>query len=386
MKIAIDVSIQETPYITGVERVQRALLRALAAIDCDNEYLLVSQKPVDVGIELPQNFRSFAVCPDGSPYLWRERFVPSLLAREKVDVFHSPVSATPILGKAKKIATVHELPWVERDAGAGADHIAKRGHRVWLFLNVRYASRIIAVSQRTRDNIVALYPEAAARVGVIHHGVDAQFRPLAELPPRAAFLGRFGVPDQPFLLFVGTLRRKKNLRGLLKAFASLPEQERKRYRLVLAGVRTPAWPEFDELVKKLKIADRVHTPGYVSDADLVVLYNFASALVYPSLFEGFGLPPLEAMSCGTPVITSTGGAIPEVVGEAARTVAPDDPAALRDAILAVVRGKAVAEDLRQRGFAHARRFTWERAARQYLALYRELAGAAPELASGAAPA
>ena len=312
MKIAVDVSIQETPYITGVERVQRSLLTAIAKLDRRNEYLLISMREADLRLDLPRNFRQVVAVKEGSPYLWRERVVPGLLSKAGIDIFHSPVSATPILGKAKKIATVHELPWMERDAGMSQGDVVRRGHRVWLFLNVRYASRIVAVSNRTRENILALYPEAEDRVQVIHHGVDDRFQKLKDLPERGPFLARFGIPDKPFLFFVGTLRRKKNLKSLLSVFAELPEPERSSVSLVMAGIRNPSWPEFEDLVAARKLQGRVFLPGFVSDTDLVTFYNMATAVVYPSLFEGFGLPPLEAMACGAPVITSSGGAIPEV--------------------------------------------------------------------------
>jgi len=378
MKIAVDVSIQEGWKTTGVERVQRSLLEALARIDRFNQYLLVAKhEPVTFEFELPPNFEQVAVVKNEAPYLWRERFVPTLLDRHKVDVFHSPVSATPILGKSKKIATVHELPWVERDQLApqiGPGEVSRRGHRVWLFLNVRYASRIIAVSQRTKQNILSLYPDAADRVEVIHHGIDARFRRLKDAPERGAFLARFDIPDKPFLFFVGTLRRKKNLRRLLEVFAALPEPERSSYVLVLAGIRNPDWPEFEQLVGSKELLERVFLPGYVSDEDLVAFYNLATATIYPSLFEGFGLPPLESMACGTPVIASSGGAIPEVVGDAALTVPPEENDVLSDAILSVLRDKTLAADLRSKGLRHAQGFTWDSAAERYLDVYRSLTG------------
>jgi glycosyltransferase involved in cell wall biosynthesis len=202
MKIAIDVSIQDTPYVTGVEKVQRAILRELVQLDPENEYLLLTKRPVKLGFDLPPNFRMVDLSPHQPSYLWRELFVPPILNKEKVAIYHSPVSAIPVLGKAKKIATVHELPWVERDRG---DASVKTGHRVWLFLNTRYAERIVAISERTRENILQLYPDAASKVVVIHNGVDERFRPLAGAsengvdakaePPvdRTAFLTRFGV-------------------------------------------------------------------------------------------------------------------------------------------------------------------------------------------------
>jgi glycosyltransferase involved in cell wall biosynthesis len=373
MRVAIDVSIQETDYVTGVERVQRGLLEALAATADDVHYLLLSRRPVDLGLDLPERFTQAALVKDGSPYLWRERFVPQVLERERIDVFHSPVSATPILGKAKKIATIHELPWVERGARVEPSEKVPAGHRMWLYLNVRYATRIVCVSERTRAQVLELYPEAAAKTSVIHHGVDARFRRLDPLPPREPLLARLAIPDRPFALYVGTLRRKKNLRLLLRAFADLPAAARKRYGLVLAGVRGATFGDLEASLADPRLAGVVALPGYVNDEDLVALYNHAMCVVYPSLFEGFGLPPLEAMACGTPVIASGGGAIPEVVGDAAALFAPADAGALREAILRAFEDEAQRAAWIERGARRVAGFRWDVAAGKYLDLYRDVA-------------
>ncbi|MEW6742901.1 MAG: glycosyltransferase family 1 protein [Planctomycetota bacterium] len=381
MKIAFDVSIQDTPFLTGVERVQRSILRELASFDRSNEYLLVSRQHVAFDFPLPENFRPIDLSEHRPSYLWRERLIPPLLAQEKVQIYHSPVSAIPILGKAMKIATVHELPWVERGRG----HVTtQHSHRVWLFLNTRYAERIIAVSHRTRHNILLLYPEAADRVVVIHHGVDPWFRVLSTEIDREEFLARHGIPDKPFLFYVGTFRRKKNLAVLLEAFASLPAATRRSLSLVLAGIRNTSWPELESMLSMPELKNVVFLPGYLTDEDLVTFYNLSRALVYPSRFEGFGLPPLEAMACGTPVIASTGGAIPEVVGEAAFLVDPTDPTALRRAIVELNENEDLRQELIKKGLEHVKKFTWRKTADAILKLYQELGGASTSAGGGSA--
>lgn len=372
MRIALDVSILETPHRTGVERVQHNLIETLTRIDRGHEYLLVSKRPFELGFQLPENWRRIALIESGSPYLWRERLLAPLLDREKIDVFHSPVSAMPILGKAKKIVTLHELPWVERGARHEAFEPAPKSHRVWLFLNARYATRIVAGSQRPRDQVVKLYPSVEPRVRVIHHGVDPRFRTLSPAPERHRTLERLRIPDRPFLLFVGTLRRKKNLRGLLRAFAELPPTLRDAHSLVLVGVRSATFAEIESELADPRLVDRVFTPGWLNDEDLVALYNLAGCVVYPSLFEGFGLPPLEAMACGAPVVASSGGAIPEIVGDAAHTFDPEDPKALGAALHHVLSSKERARELVKRGHEHVKRFDWMVTAQRYLDLYREV--------------
>jgi glycosyltransferase involved in cell wall biosynthesis len=301
--------------------------------------------------------------PHKPGYLWRERLLPTLLAKENVDVYHSPVSAIPVSGSFGKIATVHEVPWLERHRAV------EPARRVWLFLNVRYARRIVAVSERTRANILRIYPDAKDKVVVVRHGVDARFKPADEGEARAAALAPLGIPDQPYLLFVGAPRRKKCLDVLLAAFARVPPEVRGATRLVMAGVRNPKESGLESKTKELGLTDFVRFPGYVDDDSLVRLYQHATALVFPSRFEGFGLPPLEAMACGTPVIASTGGAIPEVVGDAALMVQPQDVQQLANAIVRILTNEKLRASLRRRGLERVQSFSWRRAAQQILDLY-----------------
>ncbi len=366
MRIAIDVSIQDTPFLTGVEKAQRSILREIVRLDRMNDYLLISRKPVTFPFALPENFRPISLEKCNPSYLWRERLLPSMLRKEEVDIYHSPVSAIPVMGKTAKIATLHELPWVEKG------HSVEATRRMWLFLNIRYARRIIAVSERTRQNIIKLYPDAASKVEVIHHGVDEIFQRNAVVPERAEVLGRFGIPDRPFFMYVGALRRKKNLEMLVHAFAELPRKARESVELVFAGVRNPQSSDLEKAVQTRGLKGRVHFPGYVTDEDLLGLYHHAESLLYPSLFEGFGLPPLEAMACGCPVVASSGGAIPEVVGDAAIKVDPHDLRAWRDSMERLLTDRPLVTELKERGFQHVQKYTWRKTASRVLAIYQAI--------------
>ena len=372
MRIAMDISIQDTPYLTGVEKVQRSILRELTELDDENEYVLFTRRAVEFPFELPENFRIYNLEKLNPTYLWRERVLPPLFQKERIDLFHSPVSAIPILGKIPKIATVHEIPWVERNRRAEP---IRKGHRVWLFLNTRYARKIIAVSQRTKENIISLYPEAEEKVEVVYHGIDEAYQPEYSGPERGQFLAKYGIPDKPYLLFVGTLRRKKNLTALLSAYTTLPKEIRASCQLILAGVRNVTAHDLDQKVKQLGVADDVHFPGYVAEGDLVSFYHCAQGLIYPSLFEGFGLPPLEAMACGTPVIASSGGAIPEVVGDAAALVDPADTAGFANKMRSLLVDKEFADSLREKGLERVKKFSWKKTALKVLSLYESIMGA-----------
>ncbi|MAE71808.1 MAG: hypothetical protein CME06_15225 [Gemmatimonadetes bacterium] len=382
MRIMVDISIQGTEYPTGVNRVQRSLLAALARLDQENEYLLVSKRHTKTWFDLPPNFQHISIGETWPSYMWREWVLPSAMAKWRIDLIHSPVSAIPLRGDAKKIATEHDLPWVESNATTGSGATVARGHRSRLFLGIHMASKIVAVSNKTRDDIVSLYPDGGDRVVVIHNGIDACFRPLAIPSARALLLHRYGIPDRPYVFFVGTRRRKKNLCALLDAFMSLSDSDCRDHQLVLAGIRGAGGREIEDAARSPELRGAVHVLGYVADDDLVCLYNHAKVVVYPSLFEGFGLPPLEAMACGTPVLASSGGAIPEVVGDAALLFSPDRPKELADALKRILRDPELRCDLRRRGLRRAQLFSWERSAGSYMELYRELIDRASGVPSG----
>jgi len=236
---------------------------------------------------------------------------------------------------------------------------------------VRNTERIIAVSERTRCDLVELVGAPPDRVEVVHEAADPRFRPPSAAEVAAA-RQRFGLADEYFL-FVGTREPRKNLGRLLEAYAALVDGAPDAPALAIAG--RPGWLA-DDLAARAEgfgIGPRVRWLGGVGPDDLVGLYGGAVAFVFPSLYEGFGLPVLEAMACGTPVVASTGGSLPEVAGDAALLVDPLDVPALRHALGRVWREAGLREELRGRGFARAAGFSWRAAAEQTLDVYRRAA-------------
>jgi len=234
---------------------------------------------------------------------------------------------------------------------------------------VRSADRVIAVSARTRDDLIELVDAPARRIDVVYEAADRRF---ARVEPAAvaAVARRLGLPERYFL-FVGTREPRKNLRRLLDAYALVAEPAAPD--LVVAG--RPGWlaEDLGGQAAALGIARRVHFTGEVEDEDLPALYSGALAFVFPSLYEGFGLPTLEAMACQTPVIASTGGSLPEIVGPAALLIDPFDVPALARAMERIWREPALREELVERGLARAGQFSWRRAAEETLDVYRRAA-------------
>ena len=296
-------------------------------------------------------------------FLWEQVVQPWAACRTGLDLLHCPAFVGPLLGAVPFVVTVHDLSFRLFPEGF------RGGNRTYLQIltaqSVRRARRVVAVSESTRQDLVRLYGLAPGRVDVVYNGVDAAFRPLPA-GEVAAFRARKGLPER-FLLFVGTLEPRKNIVRLLEAYARLTKP---RSPLMLVGGKGWFYDQVFLRVEELDLADEVSFVGYVPAEELPWWYNAAAAFVYPSLYEGFGLPALEAMACGTPVVTSTTSSLPEVVGQAGILVEPTDVAALTAALQRVLQEAALREQMRATGLARAARFSWPETATGTVRSYR----------------
>ena len=300
--------------------------------------------------------------------LWEQVAQPWALRQARVDLLHALAFVAPLWSPCPTVVTVHDLSFLRFPERFRP---ANRLYLTWMTrLSARRARRIIAVSHYTRTEVVRLLGFPEERVDVVVHGVDhTRFHPY---PPAqvAAFRQARGLPDR-FILFVGTLEPRKNLPTLLRAFARLREQHpEEEVTLVIAGGKGWYYDPLFAQVRALGLSDRVRFPGFVPDAELPLWYSAATFFVYPSLYEGFGMPLLEAMACGTPVIAARSSALPEVVGEAGLLVPPDDAEGLARAMAWLLKDEALRLHLRERGRAQAARFTWAQTASQTVVVYR----------------
>jgi len=307
--------------------------------------------------------------PTGRPPVriaWEQALGPLAAVRARLDLFHGPVNALPLAAPCRAIVTIHDLAFLAHPETLGA------GRRRYLTaitaLSARRAAKIIAVSAFTRDEIVARLGIPADKITVVHNAVDAAFAPLPA-DEIARFRAEQGLPER-FLLCVGTLEPRKNLTGLLDAFARLaPHTDA---ALIVVGGQGWLYDDALARVATLGLTGRVRFAGFVPDADLPRWYNAASAFVYPSLYEGFGLPPLEALACGVPTVTSAGTAMAEVVGDAALLADPRDPPSLAAALGRALDDPTLRAVLRQAGPRRAATFGWARAAAATRAVYDEV--------------
>jgi alpha-1,3-rhamnosyl/mannosyltransferase len=372
VRVAFDVGIQARRNPLGTERGQATLLAALAQRG-GHELLLFSPEPVPAALD------ALAEEVDGTSSqplaLWRETALPELLRRHRADVLHSPVAAIPLRTSCPRLATIHDLPWVRyrrRVEGRGPDRDAWHlNHRARTALAARHAARLLCVSRRTGDDLLAAHPACADRIRVVPHGVDPRFTPAgSDTPGRPDVLASLGLPDAPFLLAVGALRHRKNLSTLVEAFASTPALA--GHRLLLAGPADEAHGAVRERASARALGGRVHVTGFVGDDALVDLYRRADVVVHPAAQEGFGLPVLEAMACGTPVVCCAQGAAEEARGDAALTFElGGGPAALGARLVEAVAG-STRDDRVRRGLQHAAELSAAALAARMDAVYGEL--------------
>ncbi len=361
MRIGIDVAKAVGPP-DGIATYTAGLLAGLAQADSPESFRLyglsatVERAALEARVgPLPA---SFELMPPGPP------------RAGEVDVFHAPAHQLPRLPGTRMVFTLHDLTFLSHP------ELHTLGNRLLCLEGLSRAlaqgARLVAVSESTRRDALARLALPPEQVRVIPGAARTEFRPR-DGSEVTALRARLGL-GKPYLLALGVLEPRKNLRRLLRAFAELPEPLRREQQLVVAGRRgwldegPESWPEARALGEELRWL------GEVVEGDLPALYSGATALAYPSLYEGFGLPPLEAMACGTPVLTSEVSSLPEVVGEAAVLVDPQRIESIRDGLARLLGSAELQQRLREAGLERARLFSWQKTAFALIEVYR---GGAP---------
>lgn len=388
MRIGLDYTSAATQG-AGIGRYTRELVHALLALPSPHHYsfFYASPKRIDESEFRIQNseIKRLPVHDKWLMRLWHRLRIPLPveLVIGKVDLFHSPdFTLPPTLPHVPTLLTVHDLSFI-RDPDSAWPSLRA-------FLNqavprsVKRASHVLADSLATKNDLIELFDTPADKITVLYSGVDARFAPIHDRALLDRVCTKYSIP-QPFILSVGTLQPRKNYGRLIQAFAQLinephpstpfhsAQDAQRDLHLVIAGGKGWMLDDILNQVKAFGLENRVHFPGFVDDADLPALYSAAELFVYVSLYEGFGLPLLEAMACGTPVIGSNTSSLPEVIGDAGLQVDPRSVAAIAHALTTML----APSDLRERSIAggvdRARLFTWERAARELLAIYARFA-------------
>jgi glycosyltransferase involved in cell wall biosynthesis len=373
VRIAIDArsAVEEA---AGIGRFTRGLIDGLAAVDPDNTYRLLLPRGATWPSLLPPNFaiRPFPLSFRASAVLWHRLGAPLPVTRftGEADVYHAPNFLLPPTGRSRGVVTVHDLTFFHHPECAvpGLVKLLKRE----VPRSLARAAAVTADSQATASDLVAAFAARPEQITVVPGAVDARFRPERR-PEVLAAMDRLYGGERPFILTVGRLEPRKNLRRLIAAYAEVRERLSGAPRLLIAGGQGWLYQDLYDAVIELGLTDEVVFLGFVPDDHLPALLSLARAFVYPSLYEGFGLPVLEAMACGTPVACSNTSSLPEVAGEAALLFDPTDTAAIGAALERLLNDDALRADLARRGPEQAARFSWTDSARRLRALYERIA-------------
>lgn len=376
MRIGFDSHALRPPF-TGIGNYSWNLIKALREIDAASEFDFFSYYLRGQEIRVPEHPRNKIQERRKLPWMlmqktWMALGVPSA---ERwfgdFDIVHGLFHFAPPSKRAKRVITVYDIAFLkypERFKPAHARHFARStGH------SVRSCDAVIAISENTKKDIVDCYGISPSKVIATPLGIDQEtFHPILDAQALEAGRKRFGLKGK-VILYIGTLEPRKNLGVLLDAFELINGKHRGGFQLVLAGRQGHGMETLMPRLEKLVSAGLALVPGYVSQADAVLLYNLAEVFAYPSVYEGFGFPPLEAMASGCPVVTSNTSSLPEVVGTAGLTVDPLDPTALAEALLRVATEPGLRQKLVMDGLSRAKEFTWARTARMTWELYQKLA-------------
>lgn len=355
MKIAIDVQ-TTLGQKSGFGFYVKNLTENLKKVDPKNKYMLLA----------PKTQRDFST---QQRFIWDQLTFPNLARKAKVDILHQPCFSAPLFYSGKVIITIHDLIYhfFPKNIPSGSRFYFSK----WMPLTYRKADKIIAISENTKRDIIDLLNIPEEKIIVIHSAVGEEYKPIND-PQAIALVKKKYNTGENFILDVGTLEPRKNLQFLVKAFNLALKKGKIDCNLVLTGKKGWYYEGLFALVNELKLEQRVIFAGYVQDEDLPLLYNAARIFAFPSLYEGFGFQPLEALSCGTPVIAANNSSIPEVVGDAGILLDIESEKVWAEEIIRVMTDEQLAKTLSQKGLEQAKKFSWAKTARETVKVYEEV--------------
>lgn len=356
----------------GVARYLMNLLREMVALEADNRFILYTSGPVEpLGFSSPRlEVKTITMRPS---LLWRHVRLPLAMRRDGVDLHFSPSYFLPLLKLCPAVVVVHDITFKVHPEWFAMDRRFRFDDLFWR--KVAGAERIITVSEHSKGDIVRVLGVEPERITVIAEAADSLFRPVEDAERLAGARERFGL-GEGFLFTAGSIHTRRNLERLIEAVSLASRASGKQLELLILGVPAPFSPPVDisGTARRCGMQGRVRHVDYVSEEDLLLLYNACGLFVYPSLYEGFGLPVIEAMACGTPVACSSTTSIPEVAGDAAVYFDPENVEEMADAIRRVTVDAPLGEKLSRAGMERAATFSWRRAAEKTAAVFKEAAG------------
>ena len=378
MRIGIEAQRLFRPHKHGMDRVALELIKNLQVLDKENEYFIFVKPDKDnTVIKETENFKIVEIEGDSYP-IWEQFKLPKIAKAYNCDVLHCTSNTAPINVKIPLVTTLHDVIFKEitvlKQLNSSASWYQKIGNLYRRFIAnavIRKSNQLITVSNFEKQNISNIYKLDDTKIQTVHNGVNTSFASSIRENQKDEVKRKYGLPEQ-FLLHIGNTDPRKNTARVLKAFYNYVNATSEDLKLVLVGLNETKLKSIlkDTSLEK-ELADKIVLTGYVSDEDLPVIFNLAEIFLFPSLREGFGIPIIEAMACGVPVITSNTSSMPEVAGEAACLVNPKSEKEIFEAIQNIQSNKAYKNELIQKGFKQYQLFSWENAAKKVLEIYQQ---------------
>jgi glycosyltransferase involved in cell wall biosynthesis len=371
MRIGIDATaLPSQPVGAGNYIIQ--LIRSLVNLESGDKFVIFAQESghslINISDSENVDWVIFADRKPGSRLLWEQIIFPKHIQESGIELLHSLHYTQPLRLPCSSVVTLHDMTFF----------LYPRLHtlaRRWFFplmirTSAKRADALIAISESTRQDAIQILGIPPKKITTTQLGVDSSFQPIKDNESRRNVAEKYDLPEK-FILYVGLVEPRKNLPLLINAYQRLAARGTD-YQLVIVGRFGWMYEDVTRQIKQLNLGDKVHLTGYVPQEDLPLVYNLASLFVYPTRYEGFGLPALEAMACGTPVITTNVSSLPEIVAEAGLLIPPDDVQALYEAMESVLDDRKLGHDLSRKGTVRSAKFTWQRTAQQTLQIYRQV--------------
>jgi glycosyltransferase involved in cell wall biosynthesis len=379
MKIGIEAQRIFRKKKHGMDIVAVELIRNLQQIDRSNEYFIfVKEDEDDTVITETANFKIVKI--KGGPYpYWEQVLLPGAVRESGVEVLHCTSNTAPLRISVPLIVTVHDIIYLEKwnFTKGTAYQIAGNLYRRWNVPPVvKKASVIITVSEYERKRIRDFFELDDTKIRAVYNGVGEHFHPVTDRATLDSVKKKYSLPDQ-YVFYLGNTDPKKNIEGVMRAMSWLREKNKLSFRLLMLDIDREFLSRMASSIGDPQVLEYISFSGYVPNHELPAIYTMASLFLYPSLRESFGIPILEAMACGVPVITSNTSSMPEVAGSGALLVNPHDPTDIAENIVRLLEDKALQLDLKNKGLARSRNFSWRNNAEATLKLYENVAGAHP---------
>lgn len=380
MKIGIDARFLTHPQSGGFKTYTENLVTALARVDTENEYILYVDRSPDGQSKLPagSNF-TYRVVSGALPMIgmpWREQVgLSRQVPKDKIDLFHSPCLTAPLRLSIPLVITVHDMIWAfpERFSRDGTRSIQRKLMEWYNRLIPKYASgyasAVITVSQASKESIIDYLGLDAKHIFVTHEAASPSFQPVRDTKRIQSIRIKYDLQSN-FILAIGSADPRKNISALVEAYASLPEEVRENYRLAIVWTHSFLADKLSKQVDELGLWNKIKFLQQVSNDDLALLYNAASLFAFPSLYEGFGLPLLEAMACGVPTVAAGNSSIPEIVGDAALLFDATNVEEMAATMNLVLSDESLQVGLKSKGIERANTFSWEKCALETVNVYQ----------------